>query len=33
MMQFHDLGAQYQALRDEIDAGIAGVINEVTITK
>ena len=28
MMQFHDLGAQYQALRDEIDAGIAGVISD-----
>ena len=25
-MEFHDLGAQYRALKTEIDAGIAGVI-------
>ena len=24
-MQFHDLGAQYRALKTEIDAGIAAV--------
>ena len=25
-MQFHDLGAQYRALKSEIDAGIAEVL-------
>ena len=27
-MQFHDLGAQYRALKAEIDAGIAGVLEK-----
>ena len=27
-MQFHDLGAQYRALKAEIDAGIAGVMEK-----
>ena len=27
-MQFHDLGAQYRALKSEIDAGIAEVLEK-----
>ena len=27
-MQFHDLAAQYQALKTEIDAGIADVLSK-----
>lgn len=27
-MQFHDLGAQYRALKAEIDAGIAAVLEK-----